>query len=200
MSWFSVPGDADCPYITLFPNSLNFADQPDPALFLESNLIGDQPVTGHPVGAPGRRGRADPRMHGRAGGWVAAQTRQRATPQTTRATRTPGYAPAMVAAWWKDKSGITSLRLCFPQDQLKLSHCATRLCPCGFRFRRVVAMHEASPSRPFDPFRRARPGAFAAMQPTAPIRHGRSPARSCASASLCSAARACIGDCKARFP
>ena len=23
---------------------------------------------------------------------------------------------------WKDKSGITSLRLCFPQDQLKRSH------------------------------------------------------------------------------
>ena len=101
---------------------------------------------------------------------------------------------------WKDKSGITSLRLCFPQEQLKRSHCATRLCPCGFRFRRVVAMHEASPSRPFEPFRRARPGAFAAMQPTAPIRHGRSPARSSASASLCSAARACIGDCKTRFP
>jgi hypothetical protein len=52
---------------------------------------------------------------------------------------------------WKDKSGITSLRLCFPQDQLKRSHCATRLCPCGFRFRRIVAMHEASPSRPFEP-------------------------------------------------
>jgi class 3 adenylate cyclase len=42
--------------------------------------------------------------------------------------------------------------------------------PCGFRFRRVVAMHEMSPSRPFEPFRRARPGAFAAMQPTTPIR------------------------------
>ena len=65
---------------------------------------------------------------------------------------------------WKDKSGITSLRLCFPQEPLKRSHCATRLCPCGFRFRRVVAMHEASPSRPFEPFRRARPGAFAAMR------------------------------------
>ena len=101
---------------------------------------------------------------------------------------------------WKDKSGITSLRLCFPQEKLKRSHCATRLCPCGFRFRRVVAMHEASPSRPFEPFRRARPGAFAAMQPTASIRHGRSPARSSASASLCSAARACIGDCKTRSP
>ena len=32
---------------------------------------------------------------------------------------------------WKDKGGITSLRLCFPQEQLKRSHCATRLCPCG---------------------------------------------------------------------
>ena len=94
----------------------------------------------------------------------------------------------------------TSLRLCFPQEPLKLSHCATRLCPCGFRFRRVMAMHEASLSRPFKPFRRARPGAFAAMQPTAPVRHGRSPARSSTSASLCSAARACIGDCKTRFP
>ena len=93
-----------------------------------------------------------------------------------------------------------SLRLYFPQEPLKLSHSATRLCPCGFRFRRVVAMHEASPSRPFEPFRRARPRAFAAMQPTAPIRHGRSPARSSASASLCSAARARIGDCKTQFP
>ena len=94
----------------------------------------------------------------------------------------------------------TSLRLYSPQEQLKRSHCATRLCPRGFCFPRVVAMHEARPSRPFEPFRRARPGAFAAMQPTAPIRHGRSPARSYASASLCSAARACIGDCKTRFP
>ena len=80
----------------------------------------------------------------------------------------------------------------FPQEQLKRSHCATRLCPCGLRFRRVVAMHEASPSRPLEPFRRARPGAFAAMQPTAPIRHSRSPARfSSASASLCSTAVHC---------
>ena len=39
----------------------------------------------------------------------------------------------------------------------------TGLCPSGFRFRRVVAMHEASLSRPFKSFRRARPGAFAAM-------------------------------------
>ena len=150
----------------------------------EIRPVGDQPVTGHPVGAPGRRGHR---------------------------YRTPGARRAALAAdvtsahppfvcMWKDKSGITSLRLCFPQEQLKRSHCATRLCPCGFRFRRVVAMHEASPSRPFEPFRRARPGAFAAMQPTAPIRHGRSPARSSASASLCSAARACIGDCKTRFP
>ena len=41
----------------------------------------------------------------------------------------------------------TSFLLCFPQEQLKHSHCASRLCPCGFRFRRVVAMHEAGPSR-----------------------------------------------------
>ena len=30
---------------------------------------------------------------------------------------------------WKDKSGITSLRLCFPQEQLKHAHCATSLRP-----------------------------------------------------------------------
>ncbi len=96
-------------------------------------------------------------------------------------------------------NGITS-RLCFPQEQLKLSHSATRLCPCGFRICRVVAVHEASPSRPLEPFPRARPGAFTAMQPTAPIRHGRSPARSSASASHCSAARAGNGDCKTRLP
>ena len=38
---------------------------------------------------------------------------------------------------WKDKSGITSLRLCFPQEQLKRSHGATRL------FRAVEALDDA---------------------------------------------------------
>ena len=35
----------------------------------------------------------------------------------------------------------------FPQEQLKLSHCATRLCLCGLRFRRVVGPSELEQKR-----------------------------------------------------
>ena len=52
---FSAPAMTDCPYITLFTNSSNLVDQPDPALFLKSDRVGDQPVTR----SPRRRARPD---------------------------------------------------------------------------------------------------------------------------------------------
>ena len=55
---FQCPGEADCPYITLFTNSKNLVDQSDSALFLKSVRVRDQPETRS--SRPGRRGRTEP--------------------------------------------------------------------------------------------------------------------------------------------
>ena len=87
-------------------------DQPDPALLLKSDRVRDQPVTR----SPRRRARQtrSPLQDAREGyQGVAAQTRRRATPQTTSSTPSSAHAclcPAMevlilVAAWC-----VTSVR------------------------------------------------------------------------------------------
>jgi hypothetical protein len=63
---------------------------PDPALLLKSDRVGDQPVTSaRPADAVAATGRAGAR-EGLVGG--AAQTRQRATPQTTSSTSSSAHA------------------------------------------------------------------------------------------------------------